>query len=101
VLRGERSWTQSQLKEKETNTNDRRADDAGTLSVGAKRRHWAAVLQEAKKRWGEDRVQEQAQLLAAYHNVGSMRVPSWVKKDVYPYMERYALWYRMPILAPI
>jgi hypothetical protein len=58
-------------------------------SVKAKQRHWAAVLREAKKQWSEDEVQEQARLLAAYHNVGSMRVPRWVK-DVYAYMERYA-----------
>ena len=34
-------------------------------------------------------IQEQAQLLAAYHRVGSMRVPRWVK-EVYTYMERCA-----------
>jgi hypothetical protein len=37
----------------------------------------------------EDQIQEQAQLLAVYHPVGSMRVPDWVKMDVYVYMERY------------
>jgi len=35
-------------------------------------------------------IQEQARLLAAYHHVGSMRVPRWVKEEVYTYMERYA-----------
>ena len=35
-------------------------------------------------------VQEQAWLLVAYHNVGSMRVPRWVKEEVYAYMERCA-----------
>ena len=34
-------------------------------------------------------IQEQARLLAAYHNVGSMRVPRWVKGEAYTYMERY------------
>ena len=31
-------------------------------------------------------IQEQARLLAAYHRVGSMRVPRWV--EVYTYMEQ-------------
>ena len=35
-------------------------------------------------------IQEQARLLAAYHHVGSMRAPRWVKKEVYTYMEWYA-----------
>ena len=35
-------------------------------------------------------IQEQARLLAAYHHVGSMRVPRWVKQEVYTYMERCA-----------
>lgn len=93
-IRGERPQARSRRKEKETpsDTKDRRTNDTKTVSVDAKRRHWAAVLREAKKRWGEDRVQEQAQLLAAFHNVGSMRVPGWVKKDIYTYMDRYALW---------
>ena len=36
-------------------------------------------------------IQEQVRLLAAYHRVGSMRVPRWVKEEVYTYMERCAL----------
>jgi hypothetical protein len=35
-------------------------------------------------------IQEQARLLAAYHHVGSMRAPHWVKGEVYAYMEWYA-----------
>ena len=33
-------------------------------------------------------IQEQAWLLAAYHRVGSMQVPRWVKEEVYTYMEQ-------------
>ena len=44
-------------------------------------------------------VQEQARLLAAYHNVGSMRVPRWVKEEVYAHMERCARQKIMLILA--
>ena len=43
-------------------------------------------------------IQEQAQLLAAYHHVGSMRVPRWVK-EVYTYMERCTQQKIMLILA--
>jgi len=32
-------------------------------------------------------IQEQARLLVAYHHVGSMQVPRWVKVEVYTYME--------------
>ena len=35
-------------------------------------------------------IEEQARLLAAYHHVGSMRVPRWVKEEIYTYMERCA-----------
>jgi hypothetical protein len=44
-------------------------------------------------------IQEQARLLAAYHNVGSMRVPRWVKEEVYAHMERCARQKFMLILA--
>ena len=44
-------------------------------------------------------IQEQARLLAAYHNVGSMQVPRWVKEEVYAYMERYAQQKIMLLLA--
>ena len=71
------------------NPKGRRTNDAETLSVRSKRHHWAAVLREVKRKWSEEQVQEQARLLAAYHNVGSMRVPRWVKTEIYAYMERY------------
>jgi len=35
-------------------------------------------------------IQEQARLLVAYHRVGSMQVPHWVKEEVYTHMEWYA-----------
>ena len=44
-------------------------------------------------------IQEQACLLAAYHCVGSMRVPRWVKEEVYTHMERYAQHQTMLMLA--
>ena len=78
------------VKKTPANPKGRCTNDARMLSVEAKQCHWAAILQEVKRRWSEAEVQEQAWLLAAYHNVGSMRVPRWVK-DVYTYMERYGL----------
>ena len=62
-------------------------------------RRWASVLREAKQQWSDDMIQEQARLLAAYHCVGSMRVPRWVKEEVYAYMDRCALQKIMIILA--
>jgi hypothetical protein len=85
-----RALFRRKVKKSPANPKGRRTNDARTPSIKAKQRHWAAVLQEAKKRWSENKIQEQARLLAAYHNVGSMRVPHWVK-DVYMYMERYVL----------
>jgi hypothetical protein len=35
-------------------------------------------------------IQEQVRLLVAYHHVGSMQVPRWVKEEVYTEMEQYA-----------
>jgi hypothetical protein len=75
------------VKKSAADPKGRRTDDARTPAVKSKQHHWAAILREAKKEWSEDEVQEQARLLAAYHNVGSQRVPRWVK-DVYAYMER-------------
>jgi hypothetical protein len=46
------------------------------LTVQTKQQHWAAVLHEVKS---EEQVQEQVQLLVAYHNIGSMWVPCWVE----------------------
>ena len=90
-LRRERYRGLSRRKVKKTSANPkgRHTNDTRTPSVKAKQRHWAAILREVKKRWSESEVQEQARLLAAYHNVGSMRVPRWVVKDVYTYMEQY------------
>jgi hypothetical protein len=70
------------LDEKEKDVNNpkgRRTDDEESSSVRNRRRHWASVLREVKQRWSEDMIQEQARLLAAYHHVGSMRAPRWVK----------------------
>jgi hypothetical protein len=83
-----RALYRRKVKKTPANPKGRRANEARTPSVNAKQRHWASVLREAKNRWSEDEVQEQARLLAAYHNVGSMKVPRWVK-DVYAHMERY------------
>ena len=44
-------------------------------------------------------IQEQARLLAAYHHVGSMWVPRWVKEEIYPYMERCARQKNIPMIA--
>src|SRR5258708_29801973 len=81
---------QRKVKKTPANPKGRRTNDARMPSVKAKQCHWAAILQEVKRRWSEAEVQEQAWLLAAYHNVGSMQVPHWVK-DVYTYMEWYGL----------
>ena len=70
-----------------TNPKGRRTSDAESPSVRSRQCHWAAILQEVKKRWSEDMIQEQVWLLAAYHHVGSLRVPCWVK-EVYAYMEQ-------------
>ena len=78
------------MKKTPANPKGRRTDGPGarTAFIKAKQRHWAAIIQEVKKHWSEDNVQEQARLLAPYHNVGSMRVPQWVKR-IYVYMEWY------------
>jgi hypothetical protein len=88
-LRRERYHVLYQRKVKQTpaNRKGRCTNEARTPSVKAKQRHLAAVLREAKNRWSEDEVQEQARLLAAYHNIWSMKVPHCVK-GVYAHMER-------------
>ena len=98
-------WEQYQArfrqKERKTPTNPtgRRTDDVQSPSVRGRRRHWAAALREAKQRWSEDMIQEQARLLAAYHHVGSMRVPRWVKEEIYTYMEWCARQKNIPMIA--
>jgi len=71
------------------NPKGRHTNDAEMLSVQSKHHHWATVLCEVKRKWSEEQIQEQAWLLAAYHNVGSMWVPCWVKTEIYVYMEWY------------
>jgi len=58
-------------------------------------------LREAKTRWSEDEVQEQAQLLAAYYKIGSSRVLDWVKRDIYAYLEQYVVLQIMSIYVLI
>src|SRR5258706_47055 len=92
ALRRKRYQAKFQRKERKTPTNPkgRRTDDAQSPSALSRGHHWAAVLREVKQRWSKDMIQEQARLLGAYHHVGSMRVPRWVKEEVYAYMEQCA-----------
>jgi hypothetical protein len=81
-------YSDEKLK-KTPNNPEGRHTNKGTLLVQARQCRWATILWEAKQKWSEDQIQEQAQLLAAYHPIRSMQVPDWVKMDVYVYMERY------------
>ena len=77
------------VKKTASNPKGKRTNDSGMPSVRARQRQWAPLLRKAKIGWSEDEVQEQARLLAAYHKAGSMRVPKWVKRDVYSYVKQY------------
>ena len=84
------------VKKTPTNPRGRHTSDVQLPSARSRRRHWATVLREAKQWWSKDMIQEQVRLLAAYHCVGSMQVPCWVK-EVYTYMERCA-WQKIMLI---
>jgi len=60
------------VKKTAANPKGRRTNDSGVPPVQARQRKWAPILREAKTRWSEDEVQEQARLLAAYYKIGSL-----------------------------
>ena len=43
-----------------------------------RQRKWTWLLQQVKTSWYEDKIEEYARLLAAYHSVGDFNVPTWV-----------------------
>jgi len=102
ALRWEWYHAKFQRKERKTPTNPkgRHTNDAQSPSIRNLWCHWAAVLQEAKQRWSKEMIQEQAWLLAAYHHVGSMQVPHWVKEEVYTYMEQ-CTWQKVMLMLAL
>ena len=43
-----------------------------------RQRKWARLLRKGKRSWCGAKIEEYAQLLAAYHSVGDDNVPTWV-----------------------
>ena len=43
-----------------------------------RQRRWTWLLQQVKMSWCADKIEEYAQLLTAYHEVGDSNVPTWV-----------------------
>lgn len=43
-----------------------------------RQRRWTCLLRQVKTSWNAEKIEEYAQLLAAYHSVGDSNVPTWV-----------------------